>query len=715
MEDYQITLDAWRGNTPVQCKRRLAVKEAGFWAEAGSQLNIPDGAGLIARKAAQQAQALRFPEYDPHSDPHLQAFFERQQERQISVREFMQQQARRREEQRLREMERRLELERSHADGTSKRTVLRSHRRAAALRTASPGSQSQLPRFRSGRGVQASLAKVSRHASSMRQPKPPPHAVQPPAPPPKRSTTPRGAARQSLPLHLRQAREHNELNAPVGSVGLYYGSNIGLPSSSSPSPFSHRAATAADEHPLLPQLKLNLQDAAEMCPELKSLQAFRSQQLRREAKARREAQRRVLHQATITGGGGSPYQSSSSSHQQHFTSSAAAAGVGGGGAAVPTTTICMPVDSSHILAIKRLFMRSAVSRTDIACRAPVCALQQLGEMNHRVHETFHVIVTREVDLPDVIYMGIALSNHARQICGLPHMSATPSPEQIYNWLVVLECTETVDWPSFLLMCSADLIVDFDRVSDIKGAYAQFCEKTPLDCGLAYEKLLVYLSSVAGLHNDGDQRSERESEKQKQRQHAQGRRESFHANAFHESSATIVTQQHHQRHVSAFFQPGDFYGPRHTCSFADALFSLMPSRVQFHLIKANSRGFSCSTNFRGRVSHSQAAGLAGGGASDDGSASAHSGRSAGAGAGGARPRSSGSTGSRRRPHSGASKRSSSAGGSVVSEEGAQENENDGDDNTSKRHRPIRHSKFKNQKSRFLEEQAAETRYVRKVWL
>lgn len=340
------------------------------------------------------------------------------------------------------------------------------------------------------------------------------------------------------------------------------------------------------------------------------------------------------------------------------------------------------------------------------------------------------------------------------------MTVVPSPEVIFNWLVVLGCTETVDWPSFLILCTADLATDYDKVADIKTAYQQFTDKTPLDSGLAYQKVLLYLKSVASAGNGGS--SGRNNGGNRNQGGA-----NFSANAFHDEvpqkgvsgggfdsekgggAGVHNTNRRNNQNYSTFFQPGDFYGPRHTCSFAEALFSLMPYRIQFHLIKANARGFSVSKNFRGRVPHSsQIEGehdhgdehdtqnrtdsshdkrkkkRSSSSPSNDSSRSASSGHiedddEETASNNSSTPRNLKATLVSNKPGE-IQRKSLPRSPSTSSSRHRKQKNHDNDEVNSEnggapKSKAIRFHTFKNAKSRFLEEQAAESRYERKVWL
>jgi hypothetical protein len=649
-DEYKSTLNAWKGNTPKQQQRRLQVKEAGFWSECAAQPFVPDGAGLISRKAAQQSTALRFPEYDPRSDPHLRQFLGKQEERAIQVRE--------------------LRMHRAQEN--------RAKREASNSNSPRRGGSAGQPhvRFRRGGKTQASLAKVSK-SKPVRVPKPPPNTTQAPAP-----------SLRSLQQSQQRVEKSQQQQRPTSAR-------------------SDRSITANQNQQSPSQSeKLQLNFVSSICPELKALEDFKKHQEIRDDHRARESHRRAVHQNDLSLSSASynaPINRPSSSGNAADTNTLHSGGSN-------TRTICMPVDSDHVLAVKRLFVRSAVHKNGKPCRSEVCAIKDPSE-------NFYVILTREVDLPDIIYMGIAQSNRFRQVAGLPHMTPFPSPDVIFNWLVILGCVDTIDWPSFLIMCTADLVEDFEKVADLKTAYQQFVDKTPLDTGLAYQKVLLYLKSVAASNSSRRQQKSSGTDGTGTLQN----QKSFHANAFHEddeeneeaaarlasyqsrnstgfsgeggrtNSPVMGNKSHSSR--SCFFQPGDFYGPRHTCSFAEALFCLMPYRIQFHLIKANARGFSVSKNYRGRVAHS--------GQHDDASGSDHDGQRS--------QRSSSRSPSN--TNNTKPKREKSAESRTSESESGRKREKTEEE----KKRAIRFHKFKNAKSRFLEEQSAETRYERKVWL
>lgn len=232
----------------------------------------------------------------------------------------------------------------------------------------------------------------------------------------------------------------------------------------------------------------------------------------------------------------------------------------------PREPFGMPTSADHVLALKRIFFRFATQVHCIACRSDQCTVHAAGLKRERIP----LMDTLNTDMHGVIRFGIGVSNHHRKLNHVPPLSSSPTQEHLYEWLVLLKCERTVDWPSFLLMCTADLVADYARLVQLHNAHAAFLTKHGVHSEADYHVLLAYLAEGAGL-------------------------------AFlRPEDAEVECDRNGVPTTASFFQSGDFFRTRHVCSFADTVFSLCPHRVQFYLSKANARGLRLTMNFCGHA-------------------------------------------------------------------------------------------------------------------
>lgn len=230
--------------------------------------------------------------------------------------------------------------------------------------------------------------------------------------------------------------------------------------------------------------------------------------------------------------------------------------------------VAAPMGTEHVLAIKRLFFRWSHEMVGVACRSPHCAVQAAGVGPEHVR----LLRTTRVNLHALVCSGVAATNHYAALHQRPTL-LPPSVSLLYDWLLLLDCVETTDWPSFLLLCTADLHGDYATVAKLRNSYDCFIQQSPTGSERVFRELVAFL-----FYN-------------------------------HQAGAAAAGSQHRHAHdpnaadkaLASFFQSGDFYRARHICSFAETIFSLMPHRVQFYLCKANGRGFSLATNFLGHGS------------------------------------------------------------------------------------------------------------------
>ena len=215
-----------------------------------------------------------------------------------------------------------------------------------------------------------------------------------------------------------------------------------------------------------------------------------------------------------------------------------------------------PLGTDHVLSLKRLFFQNSEEFTGICCRSEFCAVSSAGVE----HERVRVINVRQCNLHELVCKGVSITNG---FCSLHEHLPVPMPSMplLFDWLVLLNSLETLDWPGFLLICTANLQADWSTVATIRNSYDCFVQQRPPLSETIFHELVAFLHYNHTTTCGGDP----------------------------------------DRKIASFFQPGDFYRARHICNFAEAIFSLQPRQVQFYLYKANARGQRMAVNFCGHTS------------------------------------------------------------------------------------------------------------------
>jgi hypothetical protein len=212
-----------------------------------------------------------------------------------------------------------------------------------------------------------------------------------------------------------------------------------------------------------------------------------------------------------------------------------------------------PVSTEHVLALKRLFTSFSAEIYGNACKRAACTAAEAGVRR----EHMRVVQVANSDLLRVIQFGISVTNHHRRLSHHTLLPQSVGPDDLEGWLQILGCELTVDWPSFLLLCSADLLRDRAMAERLANAHERYLQSNPpVSTEEAYHDLLAFLLYSVRPAN--------------------------------------------VRPPPSFFQSGDCYRARHACNFAETIFSLLPHRVQFYLQKANARGMSLATNHCGHA-------------------------------------------------------------------------------------------------------------------
>jgi hypothetical protein len=214
-----------------------------------------------------------------------------------------------------------------------------------------------------------------------------------------------------------------------------------------------------------------------------------------------------------------------------------------------------PLGTDHVLQLKKLFWNNSCEFSGLCCRSTYCGVASAG----LTLEKIRVIDVKAINFHELVCKGISITNG---FCALHEQLPVPLPSMplLFDWLVVLNCLETVDWPAFLLLCTANLRKEWTTVARLKNSYQCFVQQKPPASETAFHELVAFLHYNHGHHvNDTNAR------------------------------------------LTSFFQPGDFYRARHICNFSEAIFALQPRRIQFYLYKANARGQRLEVNFCGHTS------------------------------------------------------------------------------------------------------------------
>jgi hypothetical protein len=219
-----------------------------------------------------------------------------------------------------------------------------------------------------------------------------------------------------------------------------------------------------------------------------------------------------------------------------------------------------PVSANHVLGLKRVFARFASEITCCGCTSEGgCTAACAGVARERLQ----VLPVSGNNVHAITKFGVNVSNHYRRLSQHPPLTSSFSEERVATWLDVLGCHSSIDWPSFLLLCSADIQRDLDTLRKLKQARTAFLAKRRVSSESDYHDLLAFMHFSHSAHDSK---------------------------------------------CASFFQSGDFYRARHACNFADTVFSLLPHRVQFYLHKANARGVTLSQNNCGHASIADTLGL-----------------------------------------------------------------------------------------------------------
>ena len=197
----------------------------------------------------------------------------------------------------------------------------------------------------------------------------------------------------------------------------------------------------------------------------------------------------------------------------------------------------------------------------------------------------------------VVVVALGISNHHRKLTGHGPLPTNPSMELLYEWLTVLGCGLTVDWPSFMLLARCDIIRDLGKVRQLRDAYDAFQRRAEQE-QQRQQKKQPKNDRHGRPQSGGPELGETTEDLQRSLLQFLQRAVPASPPAHHGLHAPPPAQPGDPLQLATFFQSGDFLRPRHVCSFADTLFSLTPHRVQFYLSKANARGLSMNTNYRG---------------------------------------------------------------------------------------------------------------------
>ena len=145
------------------------------------------------------------------------------------------------------------------------------------------------------------------------------------------------------------------------------------------------------------------------------------------------------------------------------------------------------LSTEHVLELKKLFLEWSVSENVQTCACSRCPVRAAGVD----HEIRHFIMTQELNVHNIVCKGVAITNsHCRLHEHLTHK--TPSQELLYDWLALLDGLIVLEWPTFLLLCTADLHHDFITVSRIRSACEGFLQKKPVCSEADYHELLAFL-------------------------------------------------------------------------------------------------------------------------------------------------------------------------------------------------------------------------------
>ena len=194
------------------------------------------------------------------------------------------------------------------------------------------------------------------------------------------------------------------------------------------------------------------------------------------------------------------------------------------------------LSTSQILDLKRIFYHTSIDAT---------------YTNPRV-----IIVTQ--DFVFSYRRGVDVINYHRK-AHQKSLIKVASTHRLIDMLIVLDCEEEIDWPSFLLLCTINLgsSVQTRKLVSLKNSHSLYLERNKVSCEGEFAHMLVHLNGGAMVG----------------------------------TNTPLVS----------FFQNGDFYRSRgRFTSFPELVFSLYEFFTQVYISRARGRGTHMHKNFGGHT-------------------------------------------------------------------------------------------------------------------